>query len=198
MLALVVALVLVAPQAPPAQTPPAQAPAATRRPAPPPPYNPNADPAAQIATALKSAREDGIRVVVNFGANDDESSVAFHRARRTRDMSFLSSEYKVVNVDVGRLDKNLDVAKRFDVALPAGALPMLVVLDDRGNVLARTSATAFRGDGQPGTYDPAKIVAFFKQHQAPPPPAAEPLLEAAMKQAKAEGKSVFVWFSAPW
>ena len=43
-----------------------------------------------------------------------------------------------------------------------------------------------------------KIVEFFTKHQAPPAPDAEPLLQAALTKAKAEGKAVFVWFSAPW
>lgn len=170
-----------------------------QRPAPPPPYNPTANPSAQIAAALKSAAEDGIRVLVNFGANDDESSLAFDKARRTRDLSgFFSSEYKVVNVDVGHVDKNIEIASGYGVTLTAGTLPMLVVLDAKGGVLTRTPAAAFKSDGNAAEYDAAKIGAFLKTHQAPPAPDAEPLLEQAVKQAKTEGKSVFVWFSAPW
>jgi Thioredoxin-like len=182
-------------QAPP---PPPQPPA-VQRPAPPPLYNPTADAKAQIDAALKSAKEDGIRVLVNWGANDDAASKAFATARRSRELStFFADEYKAVNVDVGRLDRNLDIAKKYGVTLAAGELPALAVLDADGNVLARASGSAFRSGDDPSAFDPAKIAAFFTKHQAPPAPDAEPLLEAALKRAKGEGKTLFVWFSAPW
>src|SRR5918994_1036981 len=107
MLHLIVPLVLLAPSAgaPQQSPPPPPAPVAQpQRPAPPPLYNPTADARAQIATALKSAKDDGIRVLVNWGANDDELSKAFAIARRSRELStFFATEYKVVNVDVGNL-----------------------------------------------------------------------------------------------
>lgn len=183
-----------------AQAVPPPAPAAQpQRPAPPPLYNPTADAKAQIAAALKSAKVDGIRVLVTWGANDNELSKAFAAARRGRDLVlFFSDEYKVVNVDVGNLDKNLDVAKAYGMTLEAGSLPALAVLDADGNVLARTTGGAFLAEADPAAYDVPKLSAFFKKHQAPPAPDAEPLLESALKQAKAEGKSLFVWFSAPW
>ena len=198
---LVASLVLAAAAGSQAQQAPPQPPAAVQpaRPAPPPLYNPTADAKAQIAAALKSAKDDGIRVLVNWGSNEDAASAAFATARRTRELGPLwSIEYKLVHVDVGRLDKNLDVAKTYGVTLSAEALPMLAVLDADGNVLARTPASAFRSDADPAAYDPAKIAAFFTKHQAPPAPDAEPVLAAAVKQAKAEGKALFVWFSAPW
>src|SRR5687767_1948011 len=89
MLHLIVPLVLLAPgAASPGQT--AAPPVTTtqpQRPAPPPLYNPTADAKAQIAAALKSAKEDGIRVLVNWGSNDNELSKAFAAARRSRDLA---------------------------------------------------------------------------------------------------------------
>jgi hypothetical protein len=37
----------------------------------------------------------------------------------------------------------------------------------------------------------------LKQHQVAPV-AADPLLAAALTEAKRDGKYVFLWFSAPW
>ena len=204
MLLLILPLVLAtaAQVVPAAQTAPPQTPPATaqiQRPSPPPLYNPTADAKAQIAAALKIAKEDGIRVLINWGANDDESSKRFAAARRSGDLATLFSvEYKVVNVDIGHLDKNLDIAKSYGMTLTTDSLPALAVLDAEGNVLARTSGAAFRSDADPAAYDATKLAAFLTKHQAPPAPDAEPLLDAALKQAKTEGKSVFVWFSAPW
>jgi len=197
---LIVPLVLLAPGASHGQTAPPPATAAQpQQPAPPPLYNPSADAKAQIAAALKSAKEDGIRVLVTWGANDNDLSKAFAAARRNRDLAmFFADEYKVVNVDVGNLDKNLDLAQAYGVTLTAGSLPALAVLDADGNVLARTTGGAFLAEADPAVFDVPNVAAFFKKHQAPPAPDAEPLLEAALKQANAEGKSLFVWFSAPW
>lgn len=198
MLALIASSFLLA--APPGiqAAPPPQPPAA-QRPAPPPLYNPAADAKAAIATALKFAKEDGIRVLVNFGANDDEGSKAFAAARRTRELSPLfADEYRMVNVDVGSLDRNLEVATAYGLTPKAGELPAIVLLDDSGKVLARASASTFRSEADPKAHDPVKIAAFLKSHQAPPPPDAQPVFDAAALQAKREGKSLFVWFSAPW
>ena len=199
MLALIASLVLGAlPGGQAAQPPPPQPPV-VQRPAPPPLYNPAADPLAQIAAALKSAKEDGIRVLINFGSNDDEASKAFAAARRNRELSpFFAHEYNGVNVDVGRLERNLDVARSYGVTLNAGDLPALVVLDADSKVLARASGAAFRSDADPAAHDPSKIAAFLKTHQAPPPPDAQPVFDAALQQATREGKTLFVWFSAPW
>ena len=81
--------------------------------------------------------------------------------------------------------------------LSADALPALTILDATGKVIANTTAASFRPEGDSAGIDATKVAAFLKQHQAPAPDAVAPF-EAALKQAKAEGKTVFVWFSAPW
>jgi len=162
------------------------------------PYNEAADAKKLIDDAVKAAATDGVRVLVNWGANDDDWSVRFAKARAAREMStFWSDEYKVANIDVGHLDKNLDLARAFGVTLTAGDLPALAVLDATGHVLARTSATALKSDADATAFDPARIVAFLRANQAPAPDAT-PLFEAAVRQAKRDGKTAFVWFSAPW
>jgi hypothetical protein len=179
---------------PPAATVPAQV---VQRPAPK-PYNETADAQKLIDDAVKAAATDGIRVLVNWGANDDDGSVRFAKARTGRDLlTFWSDEYKVANIDVGHLDKNLDTAKAFGVTLSAGDLPALAVLDATGRILARTSATALKSDADTTAFDPAKIATFLRTHQAPAPEA-NPLFETAVRQAKRDGKTAFVWFSAPW
>ena len=102
-----------------------------------------------------------------------------------------------MNVDVGSLDRNLDLAKRYGVTLKKEQLPMLTVLDDHGKVLTQASAPDFLAAGKPDVFDPAKIAAFFVLHKAVAPDAVAPF-DAAVKRAKTEGKLVFVWFSAPW
>ena len=190
-------------QTPPPSRPVRVVPAqALQRRVPPPLYDEKADAKAAIEAAVRAAATDGIRVLINWGANDDSGSKKFADARKAPEIiqatpSFFSDEYKIVNVDVGHLDKNLDVARTYGVKLSAGALPALTILDTTGKVIANTTAAALRPEGDSEGIAAPKLAAFLKQHQAPAPDAVAPF-EAALKQAKTEGKSVFVWFSAPW
>ena len=79
-----------------------------------------------------------------------------------------------------------------------GALPHLTVLDKQGTVLAQQpSRELAAAQGAATAYEPGKIAAFLKRHQVTPV-AADPLLAAALAEAKRDGKYVFLWFSAPW
>jgi hypothetical protein len=59
---------------------------------------------------------------------------AFHQPRIA---PLLNDNFVVVHVDVGRYDKNLDLAKRYRVDLEKG-VPSLAVLSARGAVLYST------------------------------------------------------------
>ena len=198
-------LLMLAGQAPPPQA----APAPSRPPqqAPPKLYNETADARAQVDAALKAAAEDDIRVLINWGANDDEACTKFQQDMNGRGSTNpaygtirtkLSNEYRYIRVDVGHLNKNQDLAATYGVKLAAGALPHLTVLDKQGTVLAQQpSQPLSAAPGGPTVYDPEKIAAFLKQHQVAPV-AADPLLGAALAEATRDGKYVFLWFSAPW
>jgi hypothetical protein len=186
------------PQAPPPTTPPT--PVVRPVQAPRKLFNETADPKAQIATAVAGAAEDGIRVLVVWGSNDDERSANWPKVQRAQDVSgprFFSDEYKLVYVDVGRADKNTDVADAYGMKLSASSLPAFTVLDATGKAIGRASAAEFAGP-DPVTLDPKKVAAFLTANQAPPPPAPEPMVTAALSQAKKDGRYVFLWFTAPW
>ncbi len=196
-----------------ATSPPQQAtpPAQIQRPATPAPrkiYNETADAKAQIAAAIDAIKDDGTRVLIVWGANDDEKSTAFSAAlyggpgappevaQQMRKM--MSDEFRVVTVDVGHLDKNQDVAQKY-ARLAPGMLPHLTVLDNKGEILVSQPTREFLAEpGAKSPFDSGKIAAFLTKYQAPPPPAAALLFKTAVEQGKREGKTVFVWFSAPW
>jgi hypothetical protein len=120
---------------PPQQPPPQNAPATTVSRPPQTPrkiYNETADAKAQIATAVAGAEESDIRVLINWGANDDERCAKFAQVQRSPEIAtpkFFSDEYKLVAVDIGRLDKNLDVAAAYGAKPTAGALPYFTILE---------------------------------------------------------------------
>ncbi len=165
-----------------------------------PPFDETADAKAAMNTVVHEAAIDDIRVLVTWGANDDKGSRLFLDSRKEKaitDPGFFRDEYKTVNVNVGHLDKNIDLAQSYGAKLKTDALPALTVLDSAGVAIANTNAAALRSDKDPAGIDPAKVAAFLRLYQAPAPNAAA-LFDTALKQAKKESKMVFVWFSAPW
>jgi hypothetical protein len=199
-------LLMLAGQAPPHQIVPA-APVRPAQQAPPKLYNETADGRSQIDAALKAAAQGDIRVLINWGANDDDACAMFQQVMNGRGSSNpayeairtkLSNEYRYVRVDVGRLDRHLELAASYGVRLSAGDLPHLTVLDNQGRVLAQQPGRGLAAaPGGPTAYDPEKIAAFLTQHQVAPV-AADTLLAAALAEARRDGKYVFLWFSAPW
>jgi hypothetical protein len=189
------------PTAPPATVRPATqvvgaAPVQSPRPVPK-TYNETADAKAAIESAVHAANTDDVRALVVWGANDNERCAAFDVTRRSRDLGTAwSDEYKLAFVDVGRADRNVDLAKSYGVTLAADSLPALTILDQKGKVLANLSSRDLAAADGAG-FDSKKLAAFLTSHQAPQPDATAQF-EAALKQAKSEGKTLFVWFSAPW
>ena len=73
--------------------------------------------------------------------------------------ALLSRDFKVVKVNVGRFDKNLDVAEAYEVPLAKG-IPVVVILSPRNEVLYGTrdgELADARKMGDNGIYE------FFKR-----------------------------------
>ena len=196
-LAILPLLLVAAGQAPPPQQP--QAPPAVRpRPAPRPQYDEKADPQVLIDAAIAAAAEDDIRVLINWGANDDPRCAAFPVARREQELAEkFSDEYKLVSIDVGHADKALAAAERYKVKLDARALPAFTVLDAKGAVVAQITSTDLVSTANPPVLDAKALAAMLTKYQASAPPA-QPLFDAALAEARRQDKLVFVWFAAPW
>jgi hypothetical protein len=160
-----------------------------------------ADPKDAIEKAKKAAAVDHIRVLIVWGAANDARTQTFPRLAKLPGLDtpspLFSNEYRLVNVDVGRADRNLDLAAEYGVRLLAGSLPVLTILDETGKPVVTANATEFLRPSDPQALDADAIGTFLTKHHAI---AADPnaQFEAALKQAKAQDKLVFVWFSAPW
>ncbi|MCU1255496.1 MAG: thioredoxin family [Candidatus Angelobacter sp.] len=101
-------------------------------------YKANANATQDIRQALAAANKQHKNVLLDFGGNwcldCHVLDNAFHQPRIA---PLLNSNYVLVHVDVGRYDKNLDLAKKYHVDLEKG-VPSLAVLDARGDVLYAT------------------------------------------------------------
>jgi thiol:disulfide interchange protein len=95
-------------------------------------YDEKADARAALETAVRRADAEGKRVLVDFGANWCGDCLALDRILRSpENQAALASGYVVVHVDIGRFDKNADLAARFGIPLKKG-VPALAVVDGRG------------------------------------------------------------------
>jgi protein disulfide-isomerase len=99
------------------------------------PYDEKADAHQQIAAAIAEAAKAHKNIVLVFGANWCPDCRALDAQMHKGDLATLiASDYEVVKVDIGRHDKNEDVAEKYHVPLKHG-IPAMAVLDPDGNLL---------------------------------------------------------------
>jgi thiol:disulfide interchange protein len=98
-------------------------------------YDATADPKADIAAALKKARAEKKRVILDFGGDwcgdCQVLDIYMHQSPNTE---LLDKHFVVVHVDIGRMDHNVDVAEKYKVPINKG-VPALAVLDANGKLL---------------------------------------------------------------
>jgi thiol:disulfide interchange protein len=90
---------------------------------------------ADLAEALHSAVENHRRIIVDFGGNwCPDCHVLDDYLHDATNAPLLQSGFILVHVNIGRLDQNLDIAKRYAIPLRKG-VPALAVLDSDGKLL---------------------------------------------------------------
>ena len=111
------------------------------------PYNVEADANAQVAAAKAQARAAHKLLLIDMGGNwclDCRILAGIMALPEMR--PFLDAHYVEVSVDIGRMDKNLQIAKHYGVDLKGG-VPALLIVDPRtdrrvntGNISALENA----------------------------------------------------------
>ena len=123
------------------------------------PYDEAADAKADVSRTLSAAKKSNMPVLVIFGANWCPDCRALDRALTSgKNAELVSREFKVVKVDVGQFDRNLDIAARYGNPIKKG-IPAAVVLSPQAEVLYATRAGELadaRHMSETGVYD------FFK------------------------------------
>jgi thioredoxin 1 len=96
------------------------------------PYDEHANAPEQIRLALQAAQAAHKDVLLVFGANWCPDCRVLDATLHDKAATSISDRFVVVKVDVGQFDKNLDLAKRYEVPLRKG-IPAAAVLsaDDR-------------------------------------------------------------------
>jgi len=161
-------------------------------------YDENANAEEQIKNAIAEAKKDNKRVLIQWGANWCGWCTILDKHFKTQApvRKELLYEYVVAHIDVGKFDKNLELAKKYGATFREHGVPFLTVLDAEGKPLANQETGSLEIEGKP-LHDPEKVLAFLKKHEAPRLNASA-VLSDALAKADSEGKRVFLHFGAPW
>ncbi len=90
---------------------------------------------ADIAAALKTARAQHKHVLLDFGGNwcgdCQVLNIYFHNQQN---LPILNANYVLVDVNIGQMDANVDLAEKYGIPLHKG-VPALAVLSSNGKLL---------------------------------------------------------------
>ncbi len=124
------------------------------------PYPPPANAAADLQNARERARKSGKLLMVVFGGNWCADCRALHnRIHESPVREYVDAHFEIVNINIGHLDANQDIADRLGVTLKRG-VPAAGFFDPDGKPVALTN----NGELEPSrTYSAAQVLAFFKK-----------------------------------
>ncbi|MGC2161564.1 MAG: thioredoxin family protein [Silvibacterium sp.] len=123
-------------------------------------YSATANAHADIAQAIHMATQEHKRIILDFGGNwcgdCQVLDIYFHQAPNE---AILEQHFVVVHVDIGRMDKNVDVADTYEVPLKRG-VPALAVLSSHGKLLYSQKDGEFEAMRR---MDPASVTDFLNK-----------------------------------
>jgi protein disulfide-isomerase len=124
------------------------------------PYNESADANVVIKQAFIEAKVDNLPVILIFGANWCEECRALSATIKTgKNAAQIKKEFKVVKVDVGNFEHNLDIAKYYGNPI-GGGIPGATILSPDNKIIYVTKPgelSIARSKGDDGVYN------FLKQ-----------------------------------
>ncbi|KQV85804.1 co-chaperone YbbN [Pelomonas sp. Root1237] len=119
-------------------------------------YDEGVDAKAAIRTTLAEAEKAKLPVLVVFGANwCGDCRMLDNSFKHGPSAPLIAKSFKVVKVDVGRFDRNVDIAESYRVPLKKG-IPAVAVLSPQGKLIYATEGGELadaRKMGDQGVYD---------------------------------------------
>ena len=98
-------------------------------------YDEKADAPKQVSAAIAKALRSGKHIVLVFGANWCPDCHALDAQMHKPELAaIVEKNFLVVKIDVGSMDKNLELARKYGVPLQRG-IPAMAVLDPQGKLL---------------------------------------------------------------
>ena len=123
-------------------------------------YSETSNASADIAAAVVQARREHKHILLEFGGNwCGDCQVLDFYYHQSPNAEILAKHYVVVRVNIGHMDKNVDVAQRYHVPITKG-VPALAVLDAHGKLLYAERPKEFERP------DPVAITALLNRWKA--------------------------------
>ena len=105
------------------------------------PYDESADAAAAVAKGIAKAKASGKYVLLDLGGNwCPDCRILAGVLELGEVASAISKTFEVVAIDVGRMDKNLEIAAAYGVKVRA--VPTVIILDPAGRFVNAGNPTA--------------------------------------------------------
>ncbi|PWT72338.1 MAG: thioredoxin family protein [Proteobacteria bacterium] len=126
-------------------------------------YDSTANPRADIAAALKQAKGENKRVILDFGGDwCGDCQVLDIYMHQSPNAQLIDKHFVVVHIDIGRMDHNVDVAEKYRVPINKG-VPALAVLDANGKLLYSQENKEFENMGN---VKPSDVTDFLNRWKA--------------------------------
>lgn len=123
-------------------------------------YSDSADARQEIAQALSTARQEHKRVILDFGGNwCGDCQVLDIYLHQQPNLDLLQRNFVLVHVNIGRYDRNTDLAEKYEVPLKRG-VPGLAVLDAYGRLLYSQKNGEFESMRK---MDPSSVTDFLNE-----------------------------------
>jgi thiol:disulfide interchange protein len=107
------------------------------------PFDESSNADAAVDAAFAQARAEHKLVLINLGANWCADCRILAGVMALRDLKpFVESHYVVVDVDVGRLNRNLQIPRRFGLEARPEAVPCILIVDSDGTLIDRDHVEA--------------------------------------------------------
>lgn len=123
-------------------------------------YSDTANAHADIKQALATAAREHKNVLLDFGGNwcgdCQVLDIYFHQPPND---TLLEKNFVLVDINIGRFDKNTDLAAKYGIPLKKG-VPALAVLDSRGHLLYSQRNGEFEAMR---SMDPQSVTAFLER-----------------------------------
>jgi thioredoxin 1 len=129
------------------------------------PYDEGADAAADLQRALIAAQANRNEVLLVFGANWCPDCRELDKALNGSSHALIAGRFQVVKIDVGRFDRNLELANHYGNPIKMG-IPAVVVLTADNRIVYASKAGELanaRRMGETGIYN------FLSSHVAAGP-----------------------------
>lgn len=100
------------------------------------PFDPERDANADVAAASARAKAEGKLLLIDLGGNWCPDCRILAGIMDLPEMkAFLAAHYVMVSVDIGRLDRNLQIPARYGIIAGIAAAPAVLIVDPRTDAL---------------------------------------------------------------